>query len=68
MTPKPSHHAVKQVMQEQGMAEMQAYRHLQQRMILQAAPMGSRIRISSDDAWPLRCADGRTFAERAAHD
>ena len=50
------------------MAEMQAYRHLQQRMILQAAPMGSRIRISSDDAWPLRCADGRTFAERAAHD
>ncbi|MFZ5666915.1 MAG: hypothetical protein ACOY7L_17015 [Pseudomonadota bacterium] len=25
-----------------------------------------RHRISSDSAWPLRCADGRTFAERRA--
>lgn len=29
-----------------------------------AAPMGLRHRISPDSAWPLRCADGRTFAER----
>lgn len=64
MPPQPSPHAVKAVMRETGMGELQAYRHLQQRMILQAAPTRSRIRISSDDAWPLRCADGRTFAER----
>lgn len=31
-----------------------------------AAPMGQRGRISSDSVWPLRGADGRTFAERGA--
>lgn len=25
-----------------------------------------RFRTSSDSVWPLRCADGRTFAERKA--
>jgi len=32
----------------------------------QAAPMGKKYRISSDSAsvWPLRGADGKTFAER----
>lgn len=28
------------------------------------APYNPRARISSDAAWPLRCPDGRTFAER----
>jgi len=32
----------------------------------QAAPMGRKHRVSSDSAWPLRGADGRTFAERRA--
>lgn len=36
-------------------------------MIPSAAPIGRRHRVSSDDAWPLRCADGRTFAERKAN-
>jgi len=30
----------------------------------QAAPMGKSHRVSSDSAWPLRGADGKTFAER----
>jgi hypothetical protein len=30
----------------------------------QAAPMGKNHRVSSDSAWPLRGADGKTFAER----
>ena len=30
----------------------------------QAAPMGKRHRVSSESAWPLRGADGKTFAER----
>lgn len=34
-------------------------------MISQAAPMGSKHRISSDDCWPLRRADGRTFADKS---
>jgi hypothetical protein len=32
----------------------------------QAAPMGKSHRVSSDSAWPLRGADGKTFAERRA--
>ena len=32
----------------------------------QAAPMGKKHRVSSDSAWPLRGADGLTFAERRA--
>lgn len=32
----------------------------------QAAPMGKTHRVSSDSAWPLRGADGLTFAERKA--
>jgi len=32
----------------------------------QAAPMGRSHRVSSDDAWPLRGLDGKTFAERRA--
>jgi len=32
----------------------------------QAAPMGRKHRVSSDSAWPLRGADGKTFAERRA--
>jgi hypothetical protein len=35
-------------------------------MIPQIAPMGSKSRISRDNAWPLRGADGKTFAERKA--
>jgi hypothetical protein len=30
----------------------------------QIAPMGKAYRVSSDSAWPLRGADGKTFAER----
>jgi hypothetical protein len=33
-------------------------------MIPQIAPMGRTTRISRDSAWPLRGADGKTFAER----
>ena len=29
-----------------------------------AAPMGSKHRVSSESSWPLRGADGKTFAER----
>lgn len=32
----------------------------------QSAPMGKKHRASSDSAWPLRGADGLTFAERKA--
>ena len=35
-------------------------------MFPQTAPTGQRHRISRDDAWPLRNADGRTFAEAKA--
>ena len=35
-------------------------------MIPCALPRDPRIRVSPDPAWPLRCADGRTFAERKA--
>jgi len=30
------------------------------------APVGRRVRVSSDSAWPLRGVDGLTFAERKA--
>jgi hypothetical protein len=29
----------------------------------QAAPMGHKSRVSSDNAWPLRNSEGLTFAE-----
>ena len=29
----------------------------------QAAPMGKKYRVSSESAWPVRNADGLTFAE-----
>jgi len=29
----------------------------------QAAPIGRKHRVSSDNAWPLRNSDGLTFAE-----
>lgn len=32
----------------------------------QAAPLGRKGRVSSDNAWPLRGPDGKTFAERRA--
>ena len=32
----------------------------------QAAPIGKTYRVSSESAWPLRGADGLTFAERKA--
>ena len=42
--------------------------HRKARMVMikpqQAAPMGKKHRVSSDSAWPLRGADGKTFAER----
>ena len=42
--------------------------HRKARMVMikpaQAAPMGKAHRVSSDSAWPLRGADGKTFAER----
>lgn len=31
---------------------------------VQAAPMGKKYRVSSESAWPVRGADGKTFAER----
>lgn len=34
--------------------------------IPQAAPYGSKLRISPDSVWPLRGPDGLTFAERKA--
>jgi hypothetical protein len=41
--------------------------HRKARMVMikaqQAAPMGKPYRVSSDSAWPLRNADGLTFAE-----
>lgn len=30
----------------------------------QAAPLGRTYRVSSENAWPLRGLDGKTFAER----
>jgi len=30
----------------------------------QAAPLGRKYRVSSENAWPLRGLDGKTFAER----
>ncbi len=30
----------------------------------QAAPIGKPYRVSSESAWPLRGADGKTFADR----
>lgn len=33
-------------------------------MTPQIAPYNPRARVSSNAVWPLRCADGRTFAER----
>ena len=32
-------------------------------MIIGAAPLKRKTRISSEDAWPLRNADGLTFAQ-----
>lgn len=32
----------------------------------QAAPLRKPYRISSENAWPLRGLDGKTFAERRA--
>ena len=32
--------------------------------VLHDAPKGQPRRVSSDSAWPLRGADGKTFAER----
>lgn len=60
----PPETAIARVMRETGMDRLQAIRHLQGRAIVQAAPRGRGYRISSDSAWPLRGADGRTFAER----
>lgn len=37
---------------------------MKSRPIIAAAPMGSRARISAAAVWPLRGADGLTFAER----
>ena len=30
----------------------------------QAAPLGRKYRVSSENAWPLRGLDGKTWAER----
>jgi len=32
----------------------------------QAAPLGKNHRVSSENVWPLRGLDGKTFAERRA--
>jgi hypothetical protein len=32
----------------------------------QAAPLGKTYRVSSENAWPLKGLDGKTFAERRA--
>ena len=32
--------------------------------VAQSAPLGKKHRVSSDSAWLLRGADGKTFAER----
>jgi hypothetical protein len=35
-------------------------------MIKLQAPMGMKHRVSSEGAWPLRGADGKTFAQKRA--
>lgn len=63
MIPRPE--SIAREMAATGVGELQAVRNLQARaMIRQAAPMGRSHRISSDCAWPLRGADGLTWAER----
>lgn len=37
---------------------------MHQLKIPSAAPMNLRYRVSSESVWPLRGADGKTFAER----
>jgi hypothetical protein len=34
----------------------------------QAAPLGRKYRVSSENAWPLRGLDGKTWAERKAQE
>ena len=62
----PSEKDIAAIMESSGMERMQAINHLRQREWLRrhAAPTGARYRISSESAWPLRDADGRTFADR----
>lgn len=61
----PAESDIARVMDETGMARLQAIRHLQQRaaLIRTAAPMGRAYRISSDDVWPLKRANGKPWAE-----
>ena len=42
----------------------EALAHKEKRPIRTIAPMGMNRCVSPDSAWPLRAADGRTFAER----
>jgi len=63
----PPRHEIDRVIAQTGMGELQAIRHLQGRALVRSiAPRGMKHRISSDSAWPLRGADGRTFAQRKA--
>jgi hypothetical protein len=34
----------------------------------QAAPLGRKYRVSSENAWPLRDLNGKTWAERKAQE
>lgn len=64
----PTEPTIAREMEAHGITRLQAIRRIQSREeILRRcpAPRGSAHRISSDSAWPLRGADGRTFAERA---
>jgi hypothetical protein len=47
-----------------GMHDMTQSNTTSELTIRTAAPMGMKHRISPQSAWPLRGADGKTFAER----
>lgn len=63
----PAEPAIAREMERHGINRLQAIRRIQARetILRTPAPLGRSVRISSDSAWPLRGADGRTFAERA---
>ena len=64
----PVEHLIAREMERHGVTRLQAIRRIQSRETIRIrtiAPLGRNYRISSDAAWPLRDADGRTFAERA---
>lgn len=60
----PAERDIARVMQETGMQRLQAIRHLQARAILIVRTRnGGDYRTSRDSAWPLKRANGKTWAE-----